>query len=73
MILYMQVEQKRLSLANFARVESIGPLYILANRDALSRKRNTATKFQYLQEFMRGDPVLFWRDKRAVVAEFFLS
>lgn len=73
MILYMQVDQKRLSLANFARVESIGPLYILANRDALSRKRNTATKFQDLQDFMRGDPVLFWRDKRAVVAEFFLS
>lgn len=73
MILYMQVDQKRLSLANFARVESIGPLYILANRDALSRKRNTATKFQYLQDLMRGDPVLFWRDKRAVVAEFFLS
>lgn len=44
----MQVDQKRLSLANFARVESIGPLHILANRDALSRKRNTATKFQYL-------------------------
>lgn len=73
MILYMQVDQKRLSLANFARVESIGPFYILANRDALSRKRNTATKFQYLQDLMRGDPVLFWRDKRAVVAEFFLS
>lgn len=73
MILYMQVDQKRLSLANFARVESIGPFYILANRDALSRKRNTATKFQDLQDFMRGDPVLFWRDKRAVVAEFFLS